>query len=212
MATLKDYALTTVADVKESLGIASSNHQYDNLIIRKINQATAMIESYCGRHFKQATYTDELYNGSNIDQLVLKQRPLIIAADTPLTIKGRYTPLNEADLETIDSELYFADAESAVIGLNFRLSGHWGRYAVTYTAGYATIPDDLAEAAASLAAYLVGNADSSLIGVTKKKEGQREVNYSNNNVGTVSFDTIAANLGIDGILNSYSNTPLFADK
>lgn len=206
MATLQLYALTTVADVKESLNIASSVTKYDNLIIRKINQATAMIENYCGRRFKATNYTDELYNASGTDQLVLKQRPIIGS----LTLKVRDTALNENDFETVESDLYFADNPSGVIDLLFRSSGRWGRYAATYRAGYETIPDDLAEAAASLAAFLVNNADSSTVGLKSKQEGQRKVDYSNIPLSGVL--DVFQRLGIDELINSYANNAVFADK
>lgn len=205
MATLKVYALTNEADVKESLNIPSSNHTYDNLIIRKINQATAMIENYCGRRFKETTYTDEIYNAPGYDQLVLKQRPI-----SEVTLKARDTSLNEVDFETLDSNLFFVDADSGVLDLNFNTAGHWGRYAVTYTAGYATIPDDLAEAAAQLSAYLVTNADSATVGVKSKQEGQRKIDYSQ--AGIKGGQDLFAQLGIDDIINSYANSAIFADK
>jgi hypothetical protein len=110
MATLKTYALTELADVKESLNIASSNHTYDNLIIRKINSATAMIENYCGRRFKETAYVDEIYNASGTNQVVLKQRPYI----GDVTLKARDSGLNEANYESLDSQLIFADASSGV--------------------------------------------------------------------------------------------------
>lgn len=206
MATLKSYALTTVADVKELLDIPSSNTSKDNLITRKINQATAIIENYCGRRFKATNYTDELYNASGTDQIVLKQRPII----TLTSIEARDTSLNEDDFTTIDSELYFADNDSGVLGLNFRSAGHWGRYAVTYRAGYEDIPDDLAEACAELAAYMAGNAGATGVNVTSKQEGQRKVTYSQ--AGLTGIESVFQQLGIDETINAYANTPVFADK
>lgn len=206
MATLKSYALTNLADVKESLGIAGSNTQYDNLIIRKINQATAMIENYCGRRFAATDYTDELYNATGTDQLVLKQRPII----TLTSLKVRDTPLNENDFETLDSELIHSNANAGILNLTFRAAGHWGQYAVTYRAGYTEIPDDLAEACVSLAAYLVNNADSSTVAVKSKQEGARRIDYSQLGIG--GGVDLFKKLGIDDVLASYANTPMFADK
>lgn len=208
MATLQSYALTTVADVKESLGIASSVTTSDNLIIRKINQATAVLENYCGRRFKATSYTDELYNGSQIDQLVLKQRPLIIDDSNPLTIKVRNTALNLSDYETVEADLIFADAPSGVVDLMFRARGRWGRYAVSYRAGYDTIPDDLAEAAATLAAYFVTNANGE-VNVRRKQEGSRTIDYYEKNKNLYG---LLQQLGIDSVIDSYANMPVFADK
>ena len=209
-ASLKPYALTSLSDVKESLGLPSSTTKYDNLIIRKINQATAVIENYCGRRFKATDYENEIYNGSGIDQIVLKQRPLIVSEDHALTLKARDTALNEDDFTEVDSELIFADNESGVLDLNFRSAGHWGSYAVTYRAGYEDIPDDLAEACASLAAYYVGNADATTVNVKSKQEGQRKLDYSQNGISGVA--QLFENLGIDETINSYANTAVFADK
>jgi phage gp36-like protein len=208
MATLKDYALTTLDDVKELLGVPSSTHTYDNLITRKINQATAVIEGYCGRRFKAADYTEEIYNATQGDQLVLRQRPLIIDGSHPFSIQARTTGQNQDDFETIDSDNYFADAESGVIDLNFRAGGHWGSFAVSYRAGYDTIPDDLAEACASLAAYFVNHSNPD-VNVRSKQEGQRKVDYYQ---GTVSTADLLAQLGIDTTLDLYANIAVFADK
>lgn len=207
MATLAANALTTLADVKETMGVASSDHSYDNLIIRKINQVTAQFEKYCGRRFKEATYTDEGYNGTGTDQIVLKNYP--ITSTVAFSLGNRDNSLNENDWETVDTNRYFANNSSGVIDLTFTAGGGWGRWRATYSAGYATIPDDLAEAAATLAAYYTLNADTSGVGVTKKKEGQREINYSSLDL---SFDELMKNLGLDSILQSYMNYPLNADK
>lgn len=206
MSTLLSYALTNVADVKETMGIASSDHSWDNLIIRKINQVTKQIEAYCGRRFLLTTYTDEVYNSTNSNQLILRQRPVVGS----VALSVRDTPLNESDFETVESTLVYTDANSGVLDLNFQAIGSWGRYMVTYSAGYATIPEDLAEAAATLASYYALNPDGSTVGINEKQEGQRRVKYSDNN--SVTFDSIMSQLGVDQIINSYSNNPVLLDR
>lgn len=205
MAALLSYALTNLADVKESLGIASADQSWDNLIVRKINQATLQIENYCGRRFKETAYTEELYNASNTNQLVLRNRPII----GDITLGVRDTSLNSDDWEDVESDLIYADTSSGVVNLNFRAIGSWGRYRVTYTAGYATIPEDLAEACAILASYYVLNADTGSVGMSLKREGQREVRYDSQ---TLSFDKLTQQLGIDEIINSYANLPVMTDR
>lgn len=207
MASLLSYALTTVSDVKESLGIASSNTTYDNLITRKINQATIQIERYCGRRFKETTYTNQEYNATNIDQFVLKQWP--VTATQTFSLDIRDTALNVSTWETIDTQLYFVDTDSGVVYLNFTARGRWKRYRATYSAGYATIPEDLAEACASLAAYYVSNADGSDVGVAEKQEGQRKIRYAS---GDLDFGSIAKNLGINETLESYCSNPVIYNR
>lgn len=205
MASLLSYALTNLADVKESLGIASSDTSYDNLIIRNINKATRAIENYCGRRFKETTYTGEEYAATQVDALVLRQRPVVSFTSLGIRDAG----LNTNDWEDIDSELYFVDNNAGVINLMFNARGRWNRYRVTYSAGYSTIPEDLAEACASLAAYWTLNADGSDIGVARKKEGQREVQYASSNL---NFKILLQNLGVDQIVDSYANYPIATDR
>lgn len=206
MATILSYALTTLVDVKETLGIASSDQSWDNLIIRKINQVTRQIEAYCGRRFLLTTYTDELYNSTGVNQLILRNRPIVGS----ISMSVRDTSLNEDDFTAVENSLIFADNNSGVLDLNFGASGSWGGYKVTYSAGYATIPEDLAEAAATLAAYYTLNPDGSQIGINEKQEGQRRIKYGDNNI--LSFDNIMAQLGVDQIINSYSNLPVLLDR
>ena len=207
MATLLSYALTSKADVKESLGIASSDTSKDNLIIRKINQATLAIENYCGRRFKQTSYTYEEYNATGVDEIVLKQRP--ITDTTTFSFSVRDNSLNQGNWDSVESTLYFVDDNSGVVYLTFNAYGRWKRYKFTYSAGYATIPEDLAEACVSLACFYVQNADGSDVGVSRKKEGQREIQYGNS---PQNFASITKQLGIDTIIDSYSNNPLMTDR
>lgn len=200
MAVLLSYALTTLEDVKELLGIESSDTSWDNLIRRKINQATLMIERYTGRHFALTTYTDEEYNATGTDQLALKQRPIV----TLTSISSRDTSLNEADWDAFDTDLYFSDANSGIVRLLSSTAGRWNRYKVTYSAGYATIPEDIAEACATLAGYLVDNPTSGGQ-VKSKQEGQRKVEYFDSQTQS---SNIFEQLGIDDILNTYTNYPI----
>lgn len=207
MATLLSYALTTLADVKETLGIDSGNTSKDNLLIRKINQATEMIERFTGRRFAQTTYTNEEYDATGIDQLILKQRPII----TLSSFQNRDTSLNENDWSDIETTLYFPDMDAGVVDLNFKASGRWNRYRVTYTAGYATIPSDIAEAAATIAAYLAENPTSGSA-IQRKREGQREIYYFDLQTTGSSDTAVFRQLGIYQTLVAYCNYPVLADK
>jgi hypothetical protein len=207
MASLLSYALTNKSDVKESLGIAASDTTWDNLCIRMINKATLAIENYCGRRFAETTYTDELYNTNYNTELVLKQRP--ITSTTTFSLSVRDTSLNSNDWEPVDSELYFVDAASGVIYLDFNTYLRRKGIKVTYSAGYDIIPDDLAEACVALACYWVQNADAGNIGIMEKLEGQRRVRYTS---GSLTFNMLIDNLGINAILDSYSNLPVATDR
>ena len=211
MTALLDYALTTVSDVKETLGIASSVTTYDNLITRKINQATEMIEGYCDRRFKAADYT-EYYDGSGIDQLILRNRP--INAITSIGWRGGVE--NTDDFNNLDAADYFTDAKAGILEANSSFWGRYDRWKVVYNAGYSTIPADLAEACASLAAYLVNNDPSSTAGVSRKKEGTREVAYNSSKIqygsDAGSANNLITQLGLQITLDRYADTPISGER
>lgn len=211
MASLYSYALCQLSDVKENLGIASSNTSSDNLIIRKINAATDMIENFCGRRFKLTTYSNVEYDATNIDQVVLRQRPI-----TALSVFGsRNTSLNEDDWETLDLEQYFIDSAAGVVDLNFTNTGRWNRYRFTYTAGYSTIPADLAEACATIATYLTQNPTGMVGAIRSKQEGQRRIEYydsGSSSSGGSTSDSLFKQLGIYDVIGRYANMPLNPDK
>lgn len=207
MADLYTYALTSLSDVKETLGITSSTN--DNLLKRKINQATDIIEGYCalayGHHFKETTYTNEEYDGSGSNILSLKMRP--VTAITSL--QRRQTTQNEADWDDIDADMYFTDLNAGVIEYLSNQGLAWNGYRVTYTAGYATIPADLAETCVTIAAYLYQNGTTGT-SVKKKKEGQRELEYFE--VAAASGGSLVDSLGLAGSLSRYRNYILLEDK
>lgn len=195
MATLLDYALTSVADVKELLGIDSGDSSKNNLIIRRINQATEMIERYTGRRFKSSNYT-EYYDGSYTDVLVLNQRPVTEIS----VLSARDTALNDDDFSVIDTSDYFINSNAGVIEAISGFYGGWDRWKVEYTAGYTNIPADIQEAAASLAAYLVQNGTTGQ-GVKRMTEGSRSVEYHESQSSSLISD-----LGLDDILAPHTNT------
>lgn len=203
MADLVSYALTSLADVKESLGIASGNTSKDNLIKRKINQATEMIEAFCtlpqNHHFKQTTYTQEEFAGTNSNQLVLRMRPVSNISG----FQYRTSSTNEDDWDDVESELFFIDETSGVVDLLFRQTGNFNRYRITYTAGYAMIPADLAEACVILASYLVENSSSG-VAVKRKEEGMREIEY----FAPAQGSSLIEQLSLDDTLARYELTAI----
>ena len=198
MATIYTYALTTVADVKETLGIESGDSSQNNLIIRKINQATDMIESWCGfdndHHLAQTTYTSEEYDGTGTTELFLKAKPVTSVT----SFQVRSTIENENDWDDISTSDYFVNEHEGIIEVLFHLTESYNLFRVTYVSGFSTIPSDLAEACVTLAAYLVDNASTGS-GVKRKQEGRREIEYFQPAQG----DSLITQLGLDDTLTRY---------
>lgn len=124
-------ALATVADVKYTWGRKQDDTGQDDRVQTLINNISGRIESWCGRKFKEATYTDEYYDGPNGYYLFLKQYPV---TDTPVV---------KLDGNTVSASTYTVYPNEGMIRGSW-IPGH-KNYTVTYKAGFATIPQALAE-------------------------------------------------------------------
>lgn len=205
MTALNSWALTSEADVKESLGITGTSQ--DNLIRRKINQATDMIEAFCGKnngqHFASTTYTNEEYDGTGTNQLILRNNPVISLSN----FSERNTTENDNDWTTIESRDYFVDLTAGVIDCRFGILPYWNLYKVTYVAGFATIPSDLAEACVMLSCALVESASTGA-SVKKKTQGPKTIEYYD----SVQGESLITQLGIDDMLQRYVRISILPDK
>lgn len=199
MATLNDNALTSVSDVKESLDIPSSDHTKDNLITRKINQVSQMIENYCERSFKADDYIEEI-NGSFTNELSLRQRPV----NSFTKLEARDSAVNVESWFDIDATYYFVDESAGLLKLLFGASGKWDAWRATYNAGYTTIPSDLAEACVDIVCYYVRNPGGD-VNVRSKQEGQRRTDFYQ---GVQGFKNLLQQLGLEQVIDSYANWPL----
>lgn len=194
MTALSAEALTTVADVKELLGITTGAQ--DNLITRNINMATKMILNYCGvSSFRSTAYT-EYYDALGGDHLVLRNKPIITL--TSLSYRNQWG--NNDSWTALDAELYYTDLSAGLIQTLTPLGGSYDSWKVVYTAGYATIPEDLAEACARLAANLTQGGVAGQ-NIKSKREGQRQVEYFDSGTNR----SLIESLGLDDILEPYAD-------
>lgn len=135
--SLVAYALCTVDNAKNFIGLTNNN--YDTVLEMLINQATDFIEKYCDRRFKETTYTDEVYDGTDDDAIVLKQFP--VTTFTELEYNANFN--NSASWNTIDSEDYWIDTDTGIVTKVNKFVKGKQKYRATYVAGYSTIPYDL---------------------------------------------------------------------
>lgn len=78
------YALTTVERLKNRLTIPTGTTGFDTFLAELVATCTNFIERTCNRRFLQTSYTQELYDGSNVDGtpkrlLILKNWPMAAA-------------------------------------------------------------------------------------------------------------------------------------
>lgn len=137
------------------------------MVARLITAASTFIQSYCDRNFSSVTRTD-VRDGTGGTKLVLSAEP--VSAVSALAIDGLPIPVSTG--YGVDG--YYFNAY--YIGLrNYTFTQDEGNVSVTYTAGYATIPEDLRQATIDLVALKYKQKDR--IGVGSKSLAGESVTF-----------------------------------
>ena len=137
--------LCTRDDLKTHLGVTGDG--YDDQLDLLIAAASEAVERWCGCAFASAEATEH-YDGGGHDRLVLRRRPVTAVA-------GLWddTARDFDDASEIAGDDYVLEMDAGIVRL---LRGSFGdgvrNVKITYTAGYGTIPDDLAQACILIAA------------------------------------------------------------
>ena len=181
---LLSYAIVQLNDAKSFLGYNGSDDNMKFLI----NSVTDYIEGSCNRRFKETTYTNEVYNGNNSCELVLKQCPVTAFSK----LEENNSMGNSNDWNTIDSEDYWFDTVSGIVTLNRRFYKGNQNYRATYSAGYSTIPYDLQFLAMSLIKEFLTVKSSG--GIKQESLGDHSITFES---------ILQSNPALKDILNGY---------
>lgn len=135
--TIWDYALVTLAQVKEFVLNDSTVATFDDALTAMVNEVSHAIETYCGRKFKERTGLTEYHNPKGGTVVSLKNFPVtgttaFALYDDPNRNYGSDTLIAATD--------YFLDLETGVIHLtnDGEFSSAPGAVKAFYSAGYAT--------------------------------------------------------------------------
>jgi len=135
MATVS-HSLTTRQRLLDFLGVDSTTATEDDVLDRIINAVTAYVENYTGRRIMKTAHSNEVYDGHNEEQIILKNWP--VDSDETFTLQYRDSSENEDDWETIDSTDYYVKYDEGIVHGTGR--SKWiaaiRKYRVSYTAGY----------------------------------------------------------------------------
>lgn len=138
--------LCALADVKTYLGITDTNS--DAVLSALVANASAMIESFCNRVFAQASYT-ETRNGNDNYRLFLAHGPVTAVSSVSIdgvAIAPAASPVN-AGFVFDDLMVYIRPG-----GYPCSFTRGVQNVVISYTAGFATIPADVAQACVELVA------------------------------------------------------------
>lgn len=187
-------ALITLADYKTYKKITKTDN--DDEVTFIVNSVSSMVKSYCGHSFIDyySTPVEEVFSVNNSSQNALQLNEWPVKTISSIYSRQAY----DAPYELVDSSTYFADPKTGSVYL---ISGdYWSEgfasTKVTYTAGWATTPDDVKIACLDLVQHYY-------------KEEYKE----RKQIGNVSIDNTNRSVGIPSkwpahisrVLNMYKN-------
>ncbi len=128
-------ALTTIARIKDRLGITETG--FDAFLTSLILGITARIENMCNRRFIQATYNDELHDGSD---LYGSKRVILIAKNAPVqvvdTVEYKAGTNSSPNWTAFSEDDYDLDEDAGMLFFHTPLPTGRRNIRITYTAGF----------------------------------------------------------------------------
>lgn len=150
---------TTLAEVKQWLGIPTINTTDDALITALISGYTAHVKDWLSRDILSASYTDT-YDGFGGNTQPLSEYP--VTAVSSVSVNGVAIPPAGSSFTTPG----YRFSSTAVILQGYKFTEGSANVAVSYTAGFATVPPAIARAVCELVAFRYREKDR--IGLNSK--------------------------------------------
>jgi uncharacterized phiE125 gp8 family phage protein len=172
--------LTTLPKLKTFLGIDTNDD--DDKLYQHLKSADAFFKSETQRTFEQTTYT-EYYDGDGSDELFIDHYPIISVTSIYDDLDRDY----EAE-DVFEDDDYMIYEDQGMIKLDDTYFQDGSKNVkITYSAGYAAIPNDIQMAVVQLAAaaYLEAHGTVAVIEGNEclykpgllRKEAQKTINH-----------------------------------
>lgn len=162
--------LTTLENVKAYGGIQDSAN--DESLDRLIDVASEYVATWCSREFSAITHS-EVYDGTGNAKLVLRYYPVLSVQS--LRIDGQTIPPRPA----FNSNGYVVD-DLKISLVGYRFTSGAQNIEVEYTAGFATVPPDLEQAAIEL--VLQRYRDANRVGLNSQSLGGENATFDVNSL------------------------------
>jgi len=165
--------LVTLQDLRDYLGEKDSSH--DTRLNTLGARASQVVANYCLQTtLEETTHTDEFYDGSGTDILLLNSSPVTAVASV-LELGVALTVGRDPSAVPAPEILWYPDGRLVRPWSSFLAYPNY--YKVTSTRGYAVadVPPTIAQAVLDLAAIMVKEKDR--IGLQSKVTGSQTVQY-----------------------------------
>lgn len=182
-------ALATLAQVKEYIGNSADNTD-DALLTRLLDASAELLERSCNRVFASASYT-ETRDGNGQSFMVFANRP--ITAVSSVSVNGTAVPQSTS---TASGGWVLASQWKIALRGAYAFTEGVQNVAVTYTAGYATIPADITQACCVLTSLAYKERDR--MGIDAKTVGGENISFSKDDIPP----------GVQAVINNYRNVYL----
>ncbi len=171
------YALTSLEALKRYLNLTVDT--YDTLLEELIDRATAQIEEYTDRKIKARDYSydsdsddydsdNAVLDGNGLQELALPQYPIVSVTTV------RISELSIDESTGVYLSGWFADKKRGILRLRgYEFTKGRANIELEYSAGFASIPDELAQAAIEQASWMYRQSPKGLglLGVESRSMG-----------------------------------------
>lgn len=169
-------AYATLAELKEWLSIPPATTTSDALLTRLLDDATSFLNTQMNRDTLASTGTTENRDGSGKARMMVRDIHPVTAVSS-VVINGQSVPASTS----WDMAGYVFDTHS--IQLRGRVFDKGVQnVALSYTAGYTTIPGDVRQACIELAGFKFRTKDTSSAGWVSKSLAGETVSFSQKDV------------------------------
>jgi len=198
------YALVTLGELKDDLGIDPANGNKDRLMIRLINRISKLVENWLSRNIKARDYIED-YDGSGSDTLQLRQYPinsLAYVREDEARLFPESTAIVLTDLMYTDD--YGSQGKIRRKGTTLMIDEETGRVLrysvfgkgrlnirVSYNAGFASTPDDIIQAVLEEVAHRYLVLDEKRLGIVSKGAMGETITYHEGGLLPSVLETIS---------------------
>jgi hypothetical protein len=178
--------LLKLHEVKQRLFLINED-KYDLLLMSLISDVSSILETYCGRHFTAADYTE--YQDGNLNDEILTDEWPINSVTSIYDDPDR--TFSSSSLVNADDYVFYPDEgiirlliSGTIVGRNFQTVFSIGHrnVKIVYNAGYTTIPGDLKMIASEIITKKFKSYTDRRVGMTNVSSNGENMSFAINDI------------------------------